>query len=184
MAGAEYIDRSPVAEATTGGAQEEPPSVDHDTSVFSLFRPWRPSLHASTMALVAPWPVGAPLAMSTLGAADRSIRAPAKPSITHRPSTGSTKKHGSVMATVSCSLVQCTPPSNDLNIACAGAGPPKRVRNRYTTPWLSVLIVQPSRNPNFRNELPPPELPGICRWTHVVPPSAEDATMIGTGVLG
>ncbi len=55
------------------------------------------------------------------------------------------------------------------------------VRNRYTTPWLSVLMVQPSRNPNFRNELPPPAFPGICRWVQVVPPSAEDATMIGTG---
>jgi hypothetical protein len=38
-----------------------------------------------TMWLVAPLPVGAPLAMSTLGAGARSLRAPATPSIVGRP---------------------------------------------------------------------------------------------------
>jgi hypothetical protein len=44
-----------------------------------------PLTQASMSVLVAPTPVGAPFAMSTLGAADRSVRAPAYPSITHRP---------------------------------------------------------------------------------------------------
>ena len=77
MAGAEYIERSPGREATVGVAQVAPASVDQETSVFSLFRPRLPSLQASTIALVASAPVGAPLAMSMLGAADRSMRAPA-----------------------------------------------------------------------------------------------------------
>src|SRR5919206_435254 len=42
-----------------------------------------------TMRSVASAPVGAPLAMSTLGAGARSLRAPAMPSITGRPCTGS-----------------------------------------------------------------------------------------------
>ena len=42
-----------------------------------------------TMWLVAPLPVGAPLAMSTLGAGARSLRAPATPSIANEPWTGS-----------------------------------------------------------------------------------------------
>src|SRR5215207_3937044 len=94
MAGAEYIERSPGRDATVGVAQAAPASVDHETNVFSLFRPSRPSLQASTIALVASAPVGAPLAMSRLGAAARSIRAPADPSRTQRPETGATKKQG------------------------------------------------------------------------------------------
>src|SRR2546430_1448394 len=42
-----------------------------------------------TIRLVASAPVGAPLAMSTLGAGARSLRAPATPSMTGRPRTGS-----------------------------------------------------------------------------------------------
>ena len=41
------------------------------------------------MRLVASAPVGAPLAMSTLGPGARSLRAPAMPSIVGRPRTGS-----------------------------------------------------------------------------------------------
>jgi hypothetical protein len=41
------------------------------------------------MRLLASLPLGAPLAMSTLGAGARSLRAPATPSITGRPCTGS-----------------------------------------------------------------------------------------------
>src|SRR6266851_4174222 len=42
-----------------------------------------------TIRFVASDPVGAPLAMSTLGAGARSLRAPAMPSIVGRPRTGS-----------------------------------------------------------------------------------------------
>jgi hypothetical protein len=90
IAGAEYTDRSPSSETTLGVLQLVPPSVEYDSSVFSLLKPNRPSLQASTSSLVAPCPVGAPLAMSTLGMAARSIRAPAIPSATQRPLTGST----------------------------------------------------------------------------------------------
>ena len=43
------------------------------------------------MRFVASAPVGAPFAMSTLGAGARSLRAPAMPSIVGRPSTGSNR---------------------------------------------------------------------------------------------
>src|SRR4051794_11385005 len=77
MAGAEYIERSPGSDTASGAAQAVPPLLDADTRVFSLLNPKRPSLQASMIRLVASAPVGAPLAMSTLGAADRSMRAPA-----------------------------------------------------------------------------------------------------------
>src|SRR5436190_22322223 len=51
---------------------------------FSLFNPRRPSAYVATILLVAPAPVGAPFAMSTLGAAPRKLRAPAMPSSTQR----------------------------------------------------------------------------------------------------
>src|SRR5207247_8642141 len=48
-----------------------------------------PLTYVITIRFVASAPVGAPLAMSTLGAGARSLRAPATPSITGRPRTGS-----------------------------------------------------------------------------------------------
>src|ERR1043165_4752778 len=48
-----------------------------------------PLTYVMTIRFVASAPVGAPLAMSTLGAGARSLRAPAIPSIVGRPSTGS-----------------------------------------------------------------------------------------------
>ena len=48
-----------------------------------------PLTYVMTMRSVASAPVGAPLAMSTLGAGARSLRAPAMPSISGRPCTGS-----------------------------------------------------------------------------------------------
>src|SRR5436190_13966083 len=99
---------------------------------------------------VASAPVGAPFAISTLGAAARSVRAPVYPSMTQRPESGSTKKQGSVVWNSVFALVQWAPPSNDLNITCdPWVGRPVRLgfsnisANRYTTPWLSVRIVQP-----------------------------------------
>ena len=77
MAGAEYIDRSPPSETVTGADQLAPPLVDQIRRVRSLLSPAPASDQASTIALVAPAPVGAPLVMSTLGEALRSVRAPA-----------------------------------------------------------------------------------------------------------
>jgi hypothetical protein len=42
---------------------------------------------------VAPAPFGAPLAMSTEGAGERSLRAPPTPSSTQRPIDGSIRLH-------------------------------------------------------------------------------------------
>src|SRR5918911_5115699 len=130
IAGAEYIGRSPARETVVGPLQVLPRSSDQASFVLLSLTLEPLSDHASTISFVASRPVGAPFAMSTLGAAERSIRAPAYPSITQRPSIGSTKKHGSTIETTSCSFVQCLPPSNDLNIACDGVGPPKRARKR------------------------------------------------------
>src|SRR5260370_1453182 len=56
------------------------------------------------MWLVAPLPVGAPLAMSTLGAGARSLRAPAIPSISGRPCTLSKKGLDAALSAQICDL--------------------------------------------------------------------------------
>src|SRR6266568_6169488 len=70
-----------------GLAQLAPPSVDSVKYTCGLVI--SPLTYVITMRFVASAPVGAPLAMSTLGAGARSLRAPAMPSIVGRPSTGS-----------------------------------------------------------------------------------------------
>ena len=70
-------------------AHVSPPSVDVVNFRCSWFRPAPPSTQARTIWSVAPEPLGELLAMSTDGATDRSSRAPASPSITNRPCTGS-----------------------------------------------------------------------------------------------
>jgi len=74
MAGAAYIGRSPGSDTGCGGDQLAAFLRNTETIAFSAFNV--PSTHASTIVSVAPSPVGAPLAMSTLGAAERSVRAP------------------------------------------------------------------------------------------------------------
>ena len=61
-----------------------PPSVEVLKKTCSWLTPKRPSTHVRTISLVAAAPVGAPFAMSMLGADERSSRAPATPSITQR----------------------------------------------------------------------------------------------------
>ena len=102
-----------------GGLHVVPPFVEYDSSVRSSFNPNRPSDHASTISLVASIPVGAPFAMSTLGMAARSLRAPAFPSSMQRPLSASTRKHMSFIVTTSRGDVQVCPPSNDRTIVCA-----------------------------------------------------------------
>ena len=58
-------------------------------SAFSV----RPSTQLIAIRFVAPAPVGAPLAMSTEGAGERSLRAPPTPSSTQRPIDGSIRLH-------------------------------------------------------------------------------------------
>src|SRR5205814_999605 len=124
IAGAEYIGRSPPSETVRGLAQVAPPSRDQLSCVVFAFTSPSESDHASTISFEAVMPDGAPLAMSTLGAAERSVRAPAKPSNTQRPSTGSMKKHGSVICRTICIFVKDRPPSYDLNMTwnpCVGS---------------------------------------------------------------
>src|SRR3954471_467987 len=87
MAGAAKRPRSPGDSIGVGAVQLAPRLVDcvkYTCGVAS-----GPLTYVMTMRLVAPAPLGAPLAMSTLGAGARSLRAPATPSITGRPCTGS-----------------------------------------------------------------------------------------------
>src|SRR5215207_7675227 len=99
-----------------GPVQVLPPLVDVENITCSWLRPSRPSAHESTIRLVASAPVGAPLAISTLGDGPRSSRAPAMPSSTHRPIDGSKPVHRSVAGMIGRALVQCRPPSKDLDM--------------------------------------------------------------------
>src|SRR6266516_2322799 len=119
MAGAEYSDRSPANETDAGSLHVPPRSVEFATNVRSSFGPWEPSDHAATISSVASVPLGAPFEMSTLGMADRSMRAPDRPSPTHRPLTGSTLKHGSVIGSTSRGDRQFCPPLRDRIIVAA-----------------------------------------------------------------
>src|SRR5581483_1638576 len=70
------------------GADHVPPrSVD--SVKYTCGASTVPLTYVITIRSVASVPVGAPLAISTLGAMARSLRAPATPSITGRPCTGS-----------------------------------------------------------------------------------------------
>src|SRR5882672_2877267 len=102
MPGAENSARSPGADTVAGADQLWPPSVD-----------------TSTISLVAPAPAGAPLAMSTLGMAIRSFRAPAGPSLLQRPATGSKKKQEAFICMKSTGRFQLAPPVDDVTRVCA-----------------------------------------------------------------
>src|SRR6184192_4036359 len=70
-----------------GVLQAAPPLVD--SVKYTCGWASAPLTYVITIRFVASDPVGAPLAMSALGAGARSLRAPATPSITGRPCTGS-----------------------------------------------------------------------------------------------
>src|SRR5215472_1048010 len=171
MPGAVYIARSPGADTVAGADQVWPASVENDSRDTSLFRPFRPSVHASTISLVASAPVGAPLAISMLGMAIRSIRAPAGPSMVQRPSTGSTKKQPVFVCMKSTGRPQLLPPVVDFTTVCAPLFPVlgKRVKKSYTFPWLSVRTVHPWK-------LLTTVVGGATRCVlHVTPPSLDTA---------
>ena len=69
------------------------PFVDDEYMTCSWLSPSRPSTHDMTIRLVASPPLGAPFAMSTDGAGDRSDRAPPTPSSTQRPIDASNALH-------------------------------------------------------------------------------------------
>src|SRR5438067_7735274 len=106
------------------------------------------------MRSVASDPVGAPFAMSTLGAGARSLRAPATPSITGRPWTGSNAPGCVTGPATGRNRDQLWPPLVDFDIisnACFPEDEMVPTPNTYALPWLSVRIVQPSSG--FRSEL-------------------------------
>src|SRR5919198_3524862 len=181
--------RSPGNDTGVGPCQDLAPSADQATRVCSWLRPALASAQASTIMLVASAPVGAPLAMSTLGAAARSVRAPVNPSITHRPDSGSMKKQGSVIRNSVRGLVQWTPPSNDCSSTWApwvgspvSAGFWNISANTYTTPWLSVRTVHPD-SPNSVGPRPPVPAGVTCLVRQLLPPSGEVAIISGAGEL-
>src|SRR5207247_7359921 len=108
--------RSPTTEIDVGELHVPPPSVEYDRRVRSSFSPNPPSDHASTISFVASVPVGAPLPISMLGMAARSLRAPAFPSSTQRPFNASIRKHMSFITTTSRGGVHVCPPSNERTI--------------------------------------------------------------------
>src|SRR3954447_14208963 len=68
----------------------EPPRFDDDEYMIrDVSGDPCPSIHVMAMRFVAPAPLGAPLAMSTDGTGERSLRAPATPSRTQRRIDGS-----------------------------------------------------------------------------------------------
>jgi hypothetical protein len=119
MAGAEYSGRSLGSDTDAGALHVLPRLVEYETIAFSMPEPKAPSVQESMISLVASDPLGAPLAMSTLGMAARSVRAPAMPSSMHLRVTGSVWKQGSVIATTSRGWVHVSPPSKDLIMVCA-----------------------------------------------------------------
>src|SRR4051794_4504464 len=86
-------------------------SGDDVNITCSWFRPSRPSTHVITIRLFASAPEGAPLAMSTDGAGDRSDRAPPTPSITQRPIEGSKALHVSYAVNSAWGRAHDLPPS-------------------------------------------------------------------------
>src|SRR3954451_24528170 len=100
-----------------------------------------------TIRLVASAPVGAPLAMSTLGAGARSLRAPATPSMTGRPCTGSMTPGCVTGPDTGVGRDHDVPPlvETDVNSnACLPSDDTVPTPNTYALPRLSVRIVHPS----------------------------------------
>src|SRR6476469_5418933 len=100
-----------------------------------------------TIRFVASAPVGAPLAMSTLGAGARSLRAPATPSITGRPWTGSVAPGCVTGPATGTGGDHDRPPLSERDISSNGCLPPGLLvptPKTYARPRLSVRTVQPS----------------------------------------
>src|ERR1700746_671599 len=174
MPGAVKSARSPGADTVCGVDQVWPLSVENDSRDTSLFRPFRPSLHASTISLVASVPVGAPLAMSMLGIAIRSFLAPAGPSLLQRQATGSKKKQEAFICMKSTGRPQVVPPLDDFTKVCAPLFEvlEKWVKKSYTSRWLSVRTVHPWK-------LLLTVVGGATRCVFQVTPPSADTAIIG-----
>src|SRR6476660_5914257 len=98
-----------------GAGQLAPRSLDSVKNTCGVAR--GPLTYVITIRFVASAPVGAPFAMSTLGAGARSLRAPATPSITGRPSTGSIVPGCITGPATGEPFDQLLPPSGDVDIS-------------------------------------------------------------------
>src|SRR5262245_57174693 len=165
---------SPACSTACGEVQVWPRSLESWTSACSWLSPAEPSDHPSAIVLGASAPVGAPLAMARAG--KELVLAPAMPSkeIERTPS----KTPTSVTCATTNAFSNVAPPSNDRDILntlwCFRASS----HTTYTTPWLSVLTMQPWRPPT--DELLK-DADSRCGFAHVVPPSVERVTEIDTG---
>src|SRR5437899_11033212 len=97
-----------------------------------------------TIRLVASVPAGAPLAMSTLGAGARSLRAPATPSMTGRRWTGSNSPGWFTGPATGVNRDQVEPPFVDRDIISNDWPPLLATPKTYALPVLSVRTVHPS----------------------------------------
>src|SRR5207302_9754678 len=98
-----------------GDDHDAPPSAD--SLKYTCGVSMLPLTKLMTIRSVASAPVGAPLAMSTLGAGARSLRAPVMPSISGRPCTGSKMPGWVTGPTTAAGVDQVAPPSDDVDIS-------------------------------------------------------------------
>src|SRR5437763_6386129 len=115
--------------------------------------------------------------MSTLGAGARSLRAPATPSITGLPWTGSSTPGWVTGPTTGVKVDQLWPPLVERDIISNVWPFLVATPNTYALPWLSVRIVHPSSGLIWL--LPAAGL--IWCWDQVSPPSEDTATCSGAG---
>src|SRR5216684_1351508 len=160
-----------------GADHVAPPSVDSRNTTCGAAVV--PLTYVRTIRLVASEPVGAPLAMSIEGAHVKSLRAPATPSSTGRPWTGSNSPGWVSAPGIRMGRPQLWPPSVDgtrYSKCCLVIGSVPMPKT-YTLPLLSVRIVQPSSGwicPLLAAAV-------TCFCVHVLPPSVEVATISGAG---
>src|SRR2546430_709582 len=127
-----------------GADQVVPPFVDSRNTTCG--EAVVPLTYDRTIRLVAPVPVGEPLAMSTEGAHARSLRAPATPSSTNRPCTGSNTPGWVTAPGIWTGRPQFWPPlvEGTMYSKCSLVAGSVPMPKTYTLPWLSGRIVQPS----------------------------------------
>src|SRR3954453_17286159 len=103
-----------------------------------------PLTYVRTIRFVASAPVGAPFAMSTLGAGARSLRAPAMPSMVGRPSAASGRPGCVTGPATGAGADQPAPPLVEIETnsnACLPADDSVPTPKTYALPRLSVLTV-------------------------------------------
>ena len=156
-----------------------PPFVEYASRSFS-FGPGLvsvgvgPSVQVTTTSLVAPAPVGAPLAMSAVG--NVPSRLPATPSKTVSPLTGSVRPDGTNGEMI-WGRVNVWPPSNERAWKMTGCLFWLPSQNTNSVPVLVVRIQQSCR-PLFTRLL---TAALTCFSVQVEPPSVDRATLIGSG---